>query len=283
MFGKYFENVRKISPIVHNITNYVTVNDVANALIAIGAKPIMADDPRDAVEITRICSALNINIGTLNEMTVKAMFATGKEAKELGHPIILDPVGAGAGSFRTETALGLLKEVSPCAVKGNISEISTLAAAFGISAADGKAGGKTKGVDADDSELINDANLAGNISLAKRLAKETGSVIIITGAIDLVADENKCYAIRNGHADMAGVSGTGCRLSAMIGAFIAANPDEKTEAAAAATIVSGLSGEIAKERIGEKGGNAAFRDAMTDALYFMDAEALEKGEKYEIY
>ncbi|MCR5482441.1 MAG: hydroxyethylthiazole kinase [Clostridia bacterium] len=285
MFGKYLENVRKMSPIVHSITNYVTVNDVANALLAIGAKPIMADDARDAAEITKICSALNINIGTLNEMTVKAMFAAGKEAKKLGHPVILDPVGAGAGSFRTETALGIIRELSPDAIKGNISEISTLAGALGAGAdeADAQAGGKTKGVDADMSELINDENLLRNIRLAKSLAKVTGSVIIITGAIDLIADENKCYAVRNGHPDMADVTGTGCRLSAMTGAYIAANPQEKTEAAAAAVITSGLSGELAAERLGKRCGNAAFRDAMTDSLYLMDAQTLEKGEKYEIY
>ena len=131
MFEPIFENVRQKSPLVHNITNYVTVNDCANMLLACGGSPIMADDPEDAVEITAICGGLNINIGTLNQRTIPAMLAAGKRANELGHPVVLDPVGAGASTLRTDTALRLLNEVKFAVIRGNISEIKTLALGSG--------------------------------------------------------------------------------------------------------------------------------------------------------
>ena len=117
MFEPIFENVRQKSPLVHNITNYVTVNDCANMLLACGGSPIMADDPEDAVEITAICGGLNINIGTLNQRTIPAMLAAGKRANELGHPVVLDPVGAGASTLRTDTALRLLNEVKLAVIR----------------------------------------------------------------------------------------------------------------------------------------------------------------------
>ena len=144
MFEEIFENVRRNAPLIHNITNYVTVNDCANMLLACGASPIMADDPEDALEITDICNGLNINIGTLNRRTIPAMFAAGKRANELGHPVVLDPVGAGASTLRTETALGLLKEVKFTVIRGNVSEIKTLALGSG----------NTKGVDANVADRV---------------------------------------------------------------------------------------------------------------------------------
>ena len=127
MFKEKSENVRKLSPVVHNITNYVTVNDCANILLACGASPIMADEPLEAADITSICSGLNINIGTLNERTIKSMFISGKKANELNIPVLLDPVGAGASALRTDTAVKLLNEVKFSVIRGNASEIKTLA------------------------------------------------------------------------------------------------------------------------------------------------------------
>ncbi|MDD3417604.1 MAG: hydroxyethylthiazole kinase, partial [Lachnospiraceae bacterium] len=139
MFNQCLKSVREMGPLVHNITNYVTVNDVANVLLACGASPIMSDDQEDVEDITSICGGLNINIGTLNQCTIPSMYAAGKKANELGHPVLLDPVGAGASRLRTDTALGLMKEVKFDVIRGNISEIKTLY--FGT--------GSTKGVDAD--------------------------------------------------------------------------------------------------------------------------------------
>ena len=130
--------IRERMPLVHCITNYVTVNDVANVLLAVGARPIMADDPAEAAEITALCAGLCLNIGTLNERTIPSMLAAGKAARALGRPVVLDPVGAGASRLRTETALRIMDEVHPAAVRGNISEIRTLAAGSG----------RTQGVDA---------------------------------------------------------------------------------------------------------------------------------------
>ena len=144
MLGSCLNNVREKSPLVHNITNYVTVNDVANAILAAGASPIMADEPDDAYEITAICNALNINIGTLNSRTITSMFRAGQRASELGHALLLDPVGAGASSLRTDTAVKLMKEIKFDVIRGNASEIKTLALGSGT----------THGVDADKADAV---------------------------------------------------------------------------------------------------------------------------------
>ena len=139
MFGVMLEAVRASCPLIHNITNYVTVYDCANIVLACGASPIMADDREEAVEITALCGGLNLNIGTLNSRTIESMLLAGKRANELGHPVVLDPVGVGASRLRTETALRFLRELSFTVIRGNISEIKTLALGSGT----------TKGVDAD--------------------------------------------------------------------------------------------------------------------------------------
>ena len=185
------QNVRKKVPLIHNITNYVTVNDVANIILACGASPIMADDEREAEEITSICNGLNINIGTLNARTIHSMKLAGKKAKELGHTVLLDPVGAGASTLRTKTALSLLEEIPFDVVRGNISEIKTIS----------KKQGTTKGVDADCLDTVTKHNLSESVAFAKSFAKEHHCVAAITGAIDLVADSTTCYAIRNGKSD----------------------------------------------------------------------------------
>ena len=177
MFAQIFENVRRKAPLIHNITNYVTVNDCANMLLACGGSPIMADEQDEAVEITAICGGLNINIGTLNQRTIPAMFAAGKRANELGHTVVLDPVGAGASGLRTDTAVQLLEKIQFSVIRGNISEIKTLA--FGS--------GTTKGVDADVADRITEENLDEAVDFAREFAHRTGAVVAITGAIVIVA------------------------------------------------------------------------------------------------
>ena len=272
MFEPIFENVRQKSPLIHNITNYVTVNDCANMLLACGGSPIMADDPEDAVEITAICGGLNINIGTLNRRTIPAMFAAGKRANELGHPVVLDPVGAGASTLRTDTALRLLKEVRFAAIRGNISEIKTLALGDGT----------TKGVDADVADRVTEENLDAAVAFARNFANRAGAVIVITGAIDIVADEARAFCIHNGHPEMASITGTGCQLSALTAAFVAVNPDRPLEAAAAAVCAMGLCGEIAYQRLTELDGNSSYRNYIIDAMYRLTPAELEKGARYEM-
>ena len=156
MFAECFENVRSTCPLIHNITNYVTVNDCANMVLACGASPIMADDAAEVEEITTICGGLNINIGTLNSRTITSMLLAGKKANLLGHPVVLDPVGAGASQLRTDTAYRLLREVKFTVIRGNISEIKTLASGAGT----------TKGVDADVADKVTEENLDSAVVVA---------------------------------------------------------------------------------------------------------------------
>ena len=235
MFGKYLEQVRVKAPLIHNITNYVTVNDVANVLLACGGSPIMSDEPADIIDITSICNGLNINIGTLNVRTIEAMYAAGQKANELKHAVLLDPVGAGASKLRTDTAMGLIEKIHFDVIRGNISEIKTLALGSGT----------TKGVDADVADAVTEENLDQTVAFVKNYAEQSGSVIAITGAIDLISDGKVCYVVRNGRPEMGQITGTGCQLSGMMTAFLAANPDDMCGAAAAAVCTMGLAGEIA--------------------------------------
>lgn len=272
MFAEIFENVREKAPLVHNITNYVTVNDCANMLLACGASPIMADELEDAVEITAICGGLNINIGTLNHRTIPAMLAAGRRANQLGHPVVLDPVGAGASALRTNTALELLKEVKFAVIRGNISEIRTLALGSGT----------TRGVDADAADRVTEENLDAAAAFVGDFARRTGAVVAVTGAIDIVTDGERVFCIRNGRAEMSAITGTGCQLSALTAAFVTANPDRPLKAAAAAVCAMGLCGEIAYRRMTGPDGNSSYRNYIIDAMYRLTPAALEKGASYEV-
>ena len=272
MLGTCLENVRNTVPLVHNITNYVTVNDVANILLACGGSPIMSDEPEDVEDITSICGGLNINIGTLNSRTITSMLLAGKKANLLGHPVVLDPVGAGASQLRTDTANRLLREVKFTVIRGNISEVKTLASGAGT----------TKGVDADVADKVTEENLDSAVAFAKSFAARTGAVVAITGAIDIVADAHKAYCIRNGHPMMSSITGTGCQLSALTAAFVTANPDQPLEAAAAAVCAMGLAGEIAHNRLSPLDGNSTYRNYIIDAVYNMTPAQLEEGATYEV-
>jgi len=272
MFEQIFMNVRQKCPLVHNITNYVTVNDCANMLLACGGSPIMADDPDDAVDITAICGGLNINIGTLNQRTIPSMLAAGKQANQLGHPVVLDPVGAGASRLRTDTAFRLMKEVKFTVIRGNISEIKTLSCGIGT----------TRGVDADAADKVTEENLDKAVAFVMDFARHTGAIIAVTGAIDIVADKDRAFCIRNGHPMMSSITGTGCQLSALITAFVTANPNTPLTATAAAICAMGLCGEIAHQRLTQTDGNSSYRNYIIDAMYRLTPETLEKGARYEI-
>ena len=268
-----FENVRKTSPLIHNITNYVTVNDCANMLLACGASPIMSDAIDDVEDITAICGGLNINIGTLNERTIPSMFLAGKKANELGHPVLLDPVGAGASALRTNTAVELMDKVKFTVIRGNISEIKTLA----------NGSGTTKGVDADVADRVTEENLETAVAFAKTFAQKTGAVIAITGAIDIVADADCAYCTYNGTPMMSTITGTGCQLSALVTAFVVANPANPLKATAAAVCAMGLCGEIAQKRLTDLDGNSTYRNYIIDAMYNLDSDTFIKGAKYKIF
>ena len=272
MFQEMFRQVRACHPLIHNITNYVTVNDCANITLACGASPIMADDQAEVAEITAICAGLNLNIGTLNSRTIASMRMAGAKANALGHPVVLDPVGAGASQLRTDTALALLRDVTFAVIRGNVSELKALASGSGT----------TRGVDADVSDRITEENLDAGVAFAQAFARKTGAVVAMTGAIDIVADGSKAFCIRNGHPMMASITGTGCQLSAMTAAFVAANPQSPLEAAAAAVAAMGYAGEIAHARLSPLDGNATYRSYIIDAIYRMTPEMLEEGANYEV-
>lgn len=273
MLKEMIQNVKVASPLIHNITNYVTVNDCANILLACGGSPIMADDLEEVEEITSICGGLNINIGTLNRRTIPAMLRAGQKANELGHPVVLDPVGAGASVLRTRTANELLKEVKFTVIRGNISEIKTLAIGEGT----------TRGVDADISDSVTKETLEPAVLFAKTFAKKTGAVVAITGAIDIVTDGEIAYCIFNGHPMMSSITGTGCQLSALITAYVTANQNTPLKATVAAIAAMGICGEKAYKRLSVEDGNATYRNYIIDAVYNLNGEELERLARYEVY
>ena len=272
MFAQTLSQVRTTTPLIHNITNYVTVNDCANILLAAGASPIMADDSAEVEEITTICGGLNINIGTLNARTIAAMILAGKKANALQHPVLLDPVGVGASTLRTDTAKRLLHEVKFSVIRGNISEIKVLAAGTGT----------VRGVDADQSDVVTAENQAAVIAFAQNFSRETGAIIVITGATDIVASPTQAAVINNGVATMAQVTGTGCMLSALLTAFVVANPQHVFDAAVAGVCLMGLAGEVAEEkRQDNHAGTGSFRTYLIDAISEITEKELTFGAKYE--
>ena len=185
---------------------------------------------------------------------------------------MLDPVGAGASALRTDTALSLMSELRLSAVRGNISEIRTLA--------EGR--GNTKGVDADISDAVTESTLDEAVAFVKTFARNAGCIIAVTGAIDLVSDGTVCYVIRNGRPEMGKITGTGCQLSGVMTAYLTANPDRLLEAAAAAVCMMGVAGETGWSRMRNGDGNATYRNRIIDAVYNMTGDELEKGAKYEL-
>lgn len=260
------ESLREQKPLVHCITNYVTANDCANALLAIGAAPVMADDILEVAEITVQAHALVINIGTLNERTIDSMLLSSKTARERKTPIILDPVGAGATSLRTATARRLAFECSPTIIRGNASEIQALV----------RGSADTRGVDAGNGNTP----LATLIAEAKELAGGTGAVVAITGKTDIATDGTAVWAVYNGDALMRGITGSGCMLSAICGGFAAVRTRTPLEAAVAALAAMGISGALAR-RGHEEEGTGSMRWRMIDELSRLDGELLHKEAQIE--
>ena len=272
MFESILNNVQNKTPLVHCITNYVTVNDCANIVLACGGSPIMADDTNEVEDITSICNTLVINIGTLNERTIESMIKAGKKANEIGNPVVLDPVGAGASKLRTDTVFRLLKEVKFSVIRGNISEIKTVYSGSGT----------TKGVDADEADAVNSNNIDDVIEFAEKLSAETGAVIAVTGATDIIASPEKAYICRNGSPLMSKVTGTGCMLTCVIAAYCAANRDSFLDSTAAAVCAMGLCGELAFDKVQKtEGGTSSFRSYIIDFMSKMDDDMLNGGMKIE--
>lgn len=261
-------SIRAETPLVHCMTNYVTVNDCANVVLGVGASPIMSDEVDEVAEITSLCNALVLNIGTLHKASIAADHVALARAAELSHPVVLDPVGAGASMLRTNTAVELLEAGGITLIRGNMSEIKALA---GESA-------HTRGVDVDPADQTTDDNLFAQASFACACAASFGVVVAITGVIDVVSDGAHTFAIRNGCAEMGAITGTGCMLSAFLGACVAVAAP--LEAALAGVATMGIAGEIASERT-QGAGNGTFRMHVLDALSTMTLETFVERARIE--
>ncbi len=258
--AKNLELVREKKPLVHSITNFVVMNSTANSLLAMGASPIMAHAPEEVEELVSIAGALVLNIGTLTPYWIESMEIAGRKAQSLGVPIILDPVGSGASRLRTDSARRLIDAASPTVIRGNASEVLSLA----------EAGSKTKGVDS--IHGVDDAAESAHI-----LATELGSTLAITGPVDLVTEGKREFRVSNGHALMGYVTGTGCAATTTIGAFLAVDEDPVT-ATTTALALFGLAGEVAAQTTEAPG---SFWIAMLDALYTITPDDLARHAKIE--
>lgn len=267
-------NVKQKIPLVHCITNRVTITDCANGVLACGAAPIMAEDLREVEDITSISQALVLNIGTLMPLQIEAMLKAGKKAKALGIPVILDPVGAGATKLRDEVSKQIIDEVKPDIIRGNMSEIRAL---YGFA-------GHTKGVEAAASDAVTLDNAAEAAVIVKEIADKFGCVVGATGEVDIISDGKTTYFIANGHPMLCKITGSGCVLSALTGAYAGAVP-EKTkenllEAVVGAFVLSGLAGESAyAEAEKAKAGTGTFHTKYMDALNLISAEDFRKNAK----
>ncbi len=257
---KSIELIRTHSPVVHNITNYVVMNNTANALLAIGASPVMAHAEEEVEEMVNIASALVINIGTLSEHWIKAMFKAAHQARKKGIPIILDPVGAGATTYRTKTARELIKSEVPAIIRGNASEIMALS--------DDKS--KTKGVDSA-------ASSDTAIDIAEKLSETHKCVVCVSGAVDYIIYKGKIIKIRNGHPMMSRVTGLGCTASALCGAF-AAEEKDFFAAAVCAMAVMGIAGEMAAETAA---GTGSLQLNFLDNFYRLSKDDISRRLKIE--
>lgn len=262
MISETFEKVRKNKPLVHHITNWVTIYDCANMTRAFGALPVMAHAKEESGDMAAIASSLVLNIGTLTPDLIESMIVAGKSANRKGIPVVLDAVGAGATKLRDNEALRLLKEIKVDIIKGNSSEIARLA---GMNVF-------TRGVESTKVE----ANL---VDVAKDLAQKYGSTVVITGRQDIVTDGKKVYLVNNGHEMMGCIVGTGCMATSIIGAFAGVEKDY-AKAAAHALATYGIAGELAAAK---SKGPGTFKENFFDEVYNLDAKKIERGAKIEEY
>ena len=259
--GAALQALREQKPLIHQITNYVVMNETANATLALGGLPVMAHAPEEVEEMASVAGALVLNIGTLSEHWIEAMLIAGRAANGAGAPVVLDPVGVGATRYRTQTAERLLAELDIAVVRGNAAEIATLS---------GRAA-EIRGVEsigADDP----------GAELARAAASKLGCVVAVTGPVDNVSDGRAAYAVTNGDALLGTVSGTGCMSTAVTGSFLAVRRDAALEGATEALVAFGVAGEDAAQ---DARGPGTFHAGLYDALYNLDPATLDSRAKIE--
>ncbi len=264
------QRVSERNPLVHTITNFVTVNDCANIILAAGGSPTMAHDIREVEEIAAVSQALVLNMGAIGDLD--AMLRAAITANRRGIPIVLDPVAAGASKLRRESCAALLGQASMTVIRGNASEIKALA----------EGAASTRGVDVGDADRITEQTLSRAAQTAQALSRSQNAVVAISGPIDLIADHDRVFLLRNGCPEMSRITGSGCMLTALIGAFLGANPKHPLEATIAAVGMMGYAGELAQKRMQSLGGGTAtFRTCLIDAVSLMTPQQLQGGLKLE--
>ena len=271
------KNVKEKCPLTHCITNFVTVNDCANAVLAIGASPIMAEELDEVEEIVNISDALVINIGTLKHPQIEAMKISSAQANKTNIAITLDPVGVGVSKLRNNTTIDLINNYNISAIRGNITEIKTIAKLFNVTDETNTA----KGVDVCNDDIITKDNLKANGKIIAKTAEKLNTVILASGPIDILSDGKTTIAIYGGDEMMPLITGSGCMLSSIVGSCIGAtNPFDGT---LLAILAMNKAGEKARAKVDEENlGTGSFRTLLIDALYKTDAEELSNESKIEI-
>ena len=263
------KNIREKNALTHCITNSVTINDCANAVLAIGGSPFMAEDAEELEEVVAIADVLVINIGKLSKSQIKSMKISSKKANETNTPIILDPVGVGVTELRNQTTLELIENYDITAIRGNISEIKAIAKLVGVLDESNTA----KGVDVNVDDIINENNLKANGDLIKELASKLDTVILASGPIDILTDGKTTIAIDNGDDMMPLITGSGCMLSSIVGSCIGGSTP--LEGSLVAILAMNIAGEKARAKVDEKDeGTGSFRTYLIDYLYKTNAESL---------
>ena len=271
------ENVRKNNPLTHCITNSVTINDCANAVLAIGGSPIMAEDEEEMEEVVEIADVLVINIGKLSKEQIKAMNVSAAHATKTNTPIVLDPVGAGISQLRNNTIKYLVENNNITAIRGNISEIKAIANIVGLLNTESAA----KGVDVSEDDIISRDNLEINGNLVKELAKKLDTVVIASGPLDIISNGETTIVLDNGDEMMPLITGSGCMLTSIVGSCVAVN--DPFEGSILASIAMSLAGEKAREQVDENNlGTGSFRTFLIDYLYKTNVESLINESKIEI-
>ena len=271
------ENVRENNPLTHCITNSVTINDCANAVLAIGGSTIMAEDEEEMEEVVEIADVLVINIGKLSKEQIKAMNVSAAHATKTNTPIVLDPVGAGISQLRNNTIKYIVENNNITAIRGNISEIKAIANIVGLLNTESAA----KGVDVSEDDIISRDNLEINGNLVKELAKKLDTVIIASGPLDIISNGETTVVLDNGDEMMPLITGSGCMLTSIVGSCVAVN--DPFEGSILASIAMSLAGEKARKQVDENDlGTGSFRTFLIDCLYKTNVESLINESKIEI-
>lgn len=260
------------APLVHCITNYVTVNDCANAILAFGGSPIMAQDIEEVSEVVNNCQGLVLNIGTLHKNSATTMVKAGKQANQRRVPVILDPVGVGVSKLRRETVEQLINQVQFSVIKGNSTEIKTLV----------NLAAKSNGVDACETDKITKENLHEGVLIAKKLSKQTGAIVVLTGEIDIITNGETTYCVHNGHPYMGKITGTGCMLSGLLGVSTAGKCENILINVVQTVSFIGVCGELAYQQIKkENAGTGSFKVMFMDYLSTLTKEQFEEKSRIE--